>query len=144
VTFSRSFCFLPGPLATELPEQRELATPDGWSRHDSFAVGFGAGGAKVDKMNLSFQASSRFSNDWMFLKMLRDPSKKWRVDMYGQASGEAEWRQLFSKIVALSDNPSDGTVSPGFSAARPLPLVEPVVVPNEPMRVMERVDGSWL
>ena len=81
-------------------------------------------------MNLSFQASSRFSNDWMFLKMLRDPSKKWRVDMYGQASGEAEWRPLFSKVVALSDNPAEGTVS--------------AAVPNEAMRVMERVDGSWL
>jgi hypothetical protein len=71
-------------------------------------------------MDFSFQASSRISNDWVLLKMLRDPSRKWRVDVFGQAPGEQEWRQLFSKIVGL----------PG--------------VPNESMELMERVDGRWL
>jgi hypothetical protein len=97
-------------------------------------------------MNFSFQASSKTSSDWMLLKMLRDPSKKWRVDMYGQASGEQEWRPFFSKVVGLSDDPSDmGSVSSeGVSTAPLLPLVEPRVIPNESMRVMERVEGRWL
>lgn len=56
-------------------------------------------------MHLSFSASPKFSSDWMFLELLRDPSKKWRVDMYGQAEGEGEWLPLFSKVVGLSDEP---------------------------------------
>jgi hypothetical protein len=97
-------------------------------------------------MNFSFQASSKTSSDWMLLKMLRDPSKKWRVDMYGQSMGEERWLPLFSKVVGLSDDPSDmGSVfSEGISTVPPLPLVEPRVIPNESMRLLERVEGSWL
>jgi hypothetical protein len=80
-------------------------------------------------MNFSFQASSRTSSDWMLLKMLRDPSKKWRVDLYGQSMGEEGWLPLFSKVVGLSD--------------APLPL-KPPAIPNALMRVLERVDGRWL
>ena len=58
-------------------------------------------------MHLSFRASPKITGDWIFLEMLRDPSKKWRVDMYGQAMGEEEWLPLFSKVVGLSDEPSD-------------------------------------
>ena len=71
-------------------------------------------------MDFSFQASSRISNDWVLLKMLRDPSRKWRVDMFGQESGEQEWRQLFSKVVGLPD------------------------MPDESMETLERVEGRWL
>jgi len=111
-------------------------------------------------MNLSFQASSKFSSDWMFLKLLRDPSKKWRVDMFGQALGEQEWRPLFSKIVGLSDETSDREKIPSgrASTAPPLPFVEPRKIPNQTMTVppverrvipseamrMPRVDGAWL
>jgi len=111
-------------------------------------------------MNLSFEASSKFSSDWMFLKLLRDPSKKWRVDMYGQALGEKEWRPLFSKVVGLSDETSDreGGSSERADTAPPAPLVEPReirdaamtvppveprVIPREAMR-MARVEGVWL
>lgn len=58
-------------------------------------------------MHFSFQASPNISSDWTFLKMLRDPSKKWRVDLYGQAMGGGEWRPLFSKVVGLPDEPSE-------------------------------------
>lgn len=71
-------------------------------------------------MDFSFQASSSTSNDWVLLKMLRDPSRRWRVDMFGQAPGEGEWRQLFSKIVGL----------PGIQ--------------DESMELLERVEGRWL
>ena len=71
-------------------------------------------------MDFSYQASSRVSNDWVLLKMLRDPSRKWRVDMFGQAPGEQEWRQLFSKVVGLP------------------------AAPDESMELLERVDGRWL
>ena len=88
-------------------------------------------------MNFSFQASSRTSSDWMLLKMLRDPSKKWRVDMYGQSMGEEGWLPLFSKVVGLSDDPSEVE---GVSSG----TLEPPAIPNGAMRVLERVDGSWL
>ena len=73
----------------------------------------------------------------MFLKLLRDPSKKWRVDMYGQAMGEEKWLPLFSKVVGLSDEPSDmeGVSSDGVSAALSAPLVGPWEIPNEAMRM---------
>jgi hypothetical protein len=77
----------------------------------------------------------------MFLKLLRDPSRKWRVDMYGQALGETEWRPLFSKVVGLSDDTSDAE---GVSPEPLLPLVEPGVIENESMRLLDRVEGRWL
>lgn len=96
-------------------------------------------------MNFSFQASSRTSNDWVLLKMLRDPSKKWRVDMYGQASGEQEWRPLFSKMVGLPDDRSDtGSVPAAGAGSAPVPVPDLRVVPNESVSVLERVDGRWL
>ena len=96
-------------------------------------------------MNFSFQASSRTSNDWMHLKMLRDPSKKWRVDVYGQASGEQEWRPLFSKMVGLPDDRSDtGSVPAAGAGSAPVPVADLRVVPNESVSVLERVDGRWL
>jgi hypothetical protein len=102
-------------------------------------------GAKVDEMNLSFQASTRFSSDWMFLKLLRDPSRKWRVDMYGQAAGETEWRPLFSKVVGLSEDSSDGKRVPSEEGKAPrAPLAEPREIPSESMRLLERVEGRWL
>lgn len=117
-------------------------------------------GTKVDKMNLSFQASSKFSSDWMFLKLLRDPTEKWRVDMYGQSLGEQEWLPLFSKVVGLSDETSDregvsseraDTAPPASlveprempDAAMTVPPVEPRPIPREAMR-MARVEGAWL
>jgi hypothetical protein len=59
----------------------------------------------------------------MFLELLRDPSKTWRVDMYGQALGEKEWLPLFSKVVGLSDEPFDreGVPSEGVSTEPPVP-----------------------
>ena len=99
---------------------------------------------KVDEMNLSFQASTRFSSDWMFLKLLRDPSRKWRVDMYGQAAGETEWRPLFSKVVGLSDDSSDREGVSERGQAPRAPLVEPREIPSESMRLLERVEGRWL
>lgn len=70
-------------------------------------------------MHLSFKASPRVSSDWIFLELLRDPSKKWRVDMYGQAAGEGEWLPLFSKVVSASEDHSAGeaTSSPEILAA---------------------------
>ena len=128
VTFSRSFCFLPGPLATEVPEQtrRHNRLAVGPLCRDSTAVGLRCRWApKVDEMNLSFEASSRFSSDWKFLKLLRDPSRKRRV--------------------GLSDDSSDreGVSSEGGKAPRAL-LVEPREIPNESMRLLERVEGRWL
>jgi hypothetical protein len=96
-------------------------------------------------MNFSFQASSRTSNDWVLLKMLRDPSKKWRVDMFGQASGEQEWRPLFSKMVGLPEvRPDAGSVGPAGAGNAPVPVADLRVIPNESVGVLERVDGRWL
>lgn len=96
-------------------------------------------------MNFSFQASSRTSNDWMLLKMLRDPSKRWRVDMYGQSIGDEGWLPLFSKVIGLSDEASavESVASGDIQTAPPLPL-EPRVTPDASMKVLERVEGSWL
>jgi hypothetical protein len=96
-------------------------------------------------MNFSFQASSRTSSDWMLLKMLRDPSKKWRVDVYGQASGEQEWRPLFSKTVGLPDDRADtGNAPPADAGTAPLPLVDLRVIPDVSAGLLERVQGRWL
>lgn len=96
-------------------------------------------------MNFSFQASSRTSNDWVRLKMLRDPSKQWRADMYGQESGEQEWRPLFSKTVGLPGDRSDTVNAPSAGAgSAPVPVADLRVIPNGPVRVLERVDGRWL
>jgi hypothetical protein len=81
----------------------------------------------------------------MLLKLLRDPSRKWRVDMFGQATGETEWRPLFSKVVGLSDDSSDGKGVPSEGSKAPqAPLVEPREIPNESMGLLERVEGRWL
>ena len=69
-------------------------------------------------MHLSFKASPKGSSDWIFLELLRDPSKKWRVDMYGQAMGGEEWLPLFSKVVGVlgdSDQTSAQVVITGAS-----------------------------
>jgi hypothetical protein len=95
-------------------------------------------------MNFSFQASSRTSSDWMLLKMLRDPSKKWRVDVYGQASGEQEWRPLFSKMVGLPEDRSDTGSIPAGAGSAPVPVADLRVIPNESVGVLERLDGRWL
>jgi len=58
-------------------------------------------------MHRSFKASPKGSSDWIFLELLRDPSKKWRVDMYGQAPGGEKWLPLFSKVVGVLDGRSD-------------------------------------
>ena len=95
-------------------------------------------------MHLSFQASPKMTGDWVFLEMLRDPSKKWRVDVYGQAMGEGKWLPLFSKVVGLSDEPSDmeaGVSSARVSAAPSAPLVGPWEMPNEEMSTPEIVEG---
>jgi hypothetical protein len=85
-------------------------------------------------MNLSFHASPKNPSDWIFLELLSDPSKSWRVDMYGQAKGEGEWLPLFSKVVGVSNDPG---AAPERSSAEPLvpatfvPLVEPSVETRE-------------
>jgi hypothetical protein len=80
----------------------------------------------------------------MLLKTLRDPSKRWRVDMYGQSIGDEGWLPLFSKFIGLSDDASAGErVASGLQTAPPLPL-EPRVTPNASMKMLERVEGSWL
>ena len=96
-------------------------------------------------MNLYFQPSSRFSSDRMFLTLLLDTSRKWRVDMYGHEPGETEGRPLFPKVVGLTDGSSDreGVPSEGGKAPQAL-LVEPREIPNESMRLLERVEGRWL
>jgi hypothetical protein len=81
----------------------------------------------------------------MFLKLLRDPSETWRIDVYGQSIGEQDWLPLFSKVVGLSDDTSDAErVSPESGKLPLLPLVESGVVENESMRVLDRVEGRWL
>jgi hypothetical protein len=81
----------------------------------------------------------------MFLKLLRDPSKTWRIDVYGQSIGEQDWLPLFSKVVGLSDDTSDAErVSPESGKLPLLPVVESGVVENESMRVLDRVEGRWL
>ena len=85
-------------------------------------------------MNLSFHASPKNPSDWIFLELLRDPSKSWRVDMYGQAMGEGEWLPLFSKIVGVSSDPEISRESPFAEPAVPaafLPLAEPSVETRE-------------
>lgn len=83
---------------------------------------------KVDEMNLSFQPSSRLSSDRMLLKLLLETSGKRRVD-----------------VVRISDGSSDreGVPSEGGKAPQAL-LVEPREIPNESMRLLERVEGRWL
>ena len=85
-------------------------------------------------MNLSFHASPKNPSDWIFLELLRDPSKSWRVDMYGQAMGEGEWLPLFSKVVGLSNDP-EAAREPGCTEsvvpAAFLPLREPSEEPRE-------------
>ena len=56
-------------------------------------------------------------------------SKKLRVDVYDGAMGEDRWLPPFSRAVAPS--------------RVPLPLDFPAM-PKASMRVLERVDGSWL
>ena len=56
-------------------------------------------------------------------------SKKLRVDVYDGAMGEERWLPPFTKVVAPS-------------RAR-LPVELPAM-PKASMRVLERVDGSWL
>jgi hypothetical protein len=80
----------------------------------------------------------------MFLELLRDPSKRWRVDMYSQASGEEEWLPLFSKVVGLFDQPSatDGVPWDEMNAGSSASLVGTEEIPNEAMRPWETVGGT--
>ena len=85
-------------------------------------------------MNLSFHASPKNPSDWIFLELLRDPSKSWRVDMYGQAMGEGEWLPLFSKIVEVSNDPDTARERSSLGPVVPaafLPLAEPSVETRE-------------
>jgi hypothetical protein len=56
-------------------------------------------------------------------------SKKYRVNVYDESRSEERWLLPFSKVVAPS--------------RAPLPLELPPI-PNASMRVLERVNGSWL
>lgn len=94
-------------------------------------------------MHLSFKASPKGSSDWIFLELLRDPSKKWRVDMYGQAMGAEEWLPLFSKVVGVLDESSDKGSSEVVIAGALVPLGEASEMTDEE-RIPEMVgeDGS--
>ncbi len=93
-------------------------------------------------MHLSFKASPKGSSDWIFLELLRDPSKKWRVDMYGQAMGGEEWLPLFSKVVGVLDERSDQASDVVITGAS-VPLGEASDMTDEE-RIPETVgeDGS--
>ena len=94
-------------------------------------------------MHLSFKASPKGSSDWIFLELLRDPSKKWRVDMYGQTMGGEEWLPLFSKVVGVFDERSDPASSEVVITGASVPLGEAAEMTNEErIPAMVGEDGS--